>query len=156
LQEINEMLKAAIDFMSLLLASLVAGAMFGVWLGFNPAGLSAAAYITVQQRAIGALNVTMPTLGAFTIALIAAAAGLSYGDRTRFTLLMAAAACFVLAGLVTRFLNQPINAVVIAWSPAVPPVNWAVVRDAWWRHHQLRTGIGIAGLGAMIAAALVR
>ena len=35
------MFSAMIDFVDLLLASLVVGALFGVWLVFNPAGLDA-------------------------------------------------------------------------------------------------------------------
>lgn len=146
------MLQVTVNFASLMLAALVVGTMFGVWLSFNPAGLSASTYVTHQQQAIRRLNVVMPLLGALTAGLTVAAAVLAHRDRTRFGLLLAAAACFVAAGLVTRFLNQPINAVVITWSPGAPPANWPVARDAWWRWHQLRTSIGIAGLAALIAA----
>ena len=35
------MFAPVIDFANLLLAALVVGTMFGIWLGYNPAGLSA-------------------------------------------------------------------------------------------------------------------
>jgi hypothetical protein len=41
--------------------------MFGVWLGFNPAALTGAAYVEMQQNAIRALNTSMPALGAVCI-----------------------------------------------------------------------------------------
>lgn len=148
------MLHATLTFANLVLAALLVGAMFGLWLGLNPAGLSAAAYVTQQQQAIRGLNVTMPALGAVTILLTLAAAVLARGDGPRLALLVAAAACLLAAGLVTRFLNQPINAIVMTWSPEAAPADWAALRDAWWRWHVLRTASGIAGLCLLVAAAV--
>jgi hypothetical protein len=42
------------------------------------------------------------------------------------------AAFFVVAGLVTRFGNQPINAVVMTWQASAPPSGWEEARDQWW------------------------
>lgn len=148
------MLATAVDFANLLLAALVVGATFGIWLSFNPAGLDASSYVTLQQQGIRTLNATMPALGGVTILLTLLAAAISRGDRARIALLLTAAACFAAAALITRFLNQPINAIVIAWSAAAPPAEWARFRDAWWRWHVLRTIIGIGGLCLVIAAAL--
>lgn len=148
------MFAVAVEFANLLIAALLAGAMFGVWLSFNPTGLDAGSYVTLQQQAIRTLNATMPALGGVAILLTLLAAALSRGDHARLTLLLAAAACFVAAGLITRFLNQPINAVVIGWSAGAPPAEWTNLRDAWWRWHVLRTVIGIGGLCLVIAASL--
>jgi hypothetical protein len=150
------MLKATVDFANLLLAALLVGAMFGVWLSFNPAGVSAAAYVTRQQQGIRTLHPTLPILGALTIMLTLASAGLAYGSGPRPALLLAAAACFIASGLITRFLNQPINAIVINWSASAPPADWTTLRDTWWRWHQMRTGVGIVGLCACISATLIR
>jgi hypothetical protein len=62
--------------------------------------------------------------------LTAVDAGFSHHDRARFAFLVAATVFFVVAGLITRLLNQPSNKVVIAWLAEDPPPNWAVVRDA--------------------------
>jgi uncharacterized membrane protein len=148
------MFATAVDFANLLLAGLVVGAMFGVWLSFNPAGLDASSYVTLQQQGIRTLNATMPALGGATVLLTLLAAAISRDDRIRLTLLFAAVGCFIAAALVTRFLNQPINAIVVAWSAAEPPADWTRFRDAWWRWHVLRTFIGIGGLCLVIAASL--
>ena len=148
------MFAVGVEFANLLVAALVAGAMVGVWLSCNPAGLDATSYVALQQQAIRTLNTTMPALGGVAILLTLLAAAISRGDRVRLALLLAAAACFLAAGLITRFLNQPINAIVIGWSAAAPPADWTDFRDAWWRWHVLRTGIGIAGLCLVIAASL--
>lgn len=150
------MFAPVIDFANLLLASLVVGTMFGIWLGYNPAGLSATVYVTQQQHAIGALNVVLPVLGGITVLLTMVAAALAAGDRPRLALLLLAAACFIVAGLITRFLNQPINAVVMTWSAEAPPANWMQLRDDWWRWHVLRMAAGIGGLSILIAATLKR
>ena len=118
------MFSTMIYFANVLLAALLVGAMFGIWLIFNPAGLAAGVYITLQQQGIRTLNKAMPMLGAATILLTILAAVLGRGDGTRFGLLVATVVCLVASGLITRFLNQPINAIVITWHPDAPPANW--------------------------------
>jgi len=139
---------------NILVAGLVVGTIFGIWLGYDPASLSASAYIEQQQHAIGALNVTMPVLGAICIVLTIAQAFLGRATRATFSLLMFGAAFFVVAGLVTRFANQPINAVVMTWQASAPPPGWEQVRDQWWAWHIARTVAGLSGFVCVIAASV--
>jgi uncharacterized membrane protein len=150
------MLSATIDFANLMLAALVVGAMFSVWLVFNPSGLNASLYVALQQQGIRTLNTAMPALGAATVLATLAAAVLGRDDRMRLALLVAALVCFVAAGLVTRFLNQPINAIVITWSSDAPPASWMHLRDEWWRWHLIRLVAGLGGLSLLIVATLKR
>jgi hypothetical protein len=115
--------------------------MFGIRIGFNPAGLSPASYIEQQQHGIRALNTLMPVLGAVCIVLTIVLAVLAKEDLRIRYLLAAAAACLVVAGVVTRFGNQPINSVVMTWTPLAAPPNWTELRDGggngiscgrWW------------------------
>ncbi|MEO8372692.1 MAG: DUF1772 domain-containing protein [Candidatus Solibacter sp.] len=145
-----------VDFADVLLAALLVGAMFGIWLIFNPAGLAASVYITLQQQGIRTLNKAMPTLGAVTILLTTLAAVLWRNDGTRLYLLVGSVVCFLAGGLITRFLNQPINAIVITWHPDMPPANWMRVRDEWWSWHLLRLFAGLGGLSLLIVAMLGR
>jgi uncharacterized membrane protein len=148
------MLVAALDFLTLLIAALVVGAMFGVSLIFNPAGLDPATYVMQQQLGIRTLNTAMPVLGGTMLLLTLAAAILAREQRTRLILLASAALCFLAAGLITRFLNQPINAIMMSWTPDAPPAEWTALRDAWWRWHSWRLAAGIGGLCLVIVAAL--
>jgi uncharacterized membrane protein len=150
------MLFAVIDFTSLLLAALLVGAMFGVWLFLNPAGSDAVLYVALQQQGIRGLDTTMPALGAATIVVTIVAAVLGRGDGARLGLLIAAVACLIVAGLITRFLNQPINAIVMTWHRDAPPADWMRLRDEWWRWHLMRLAAGLGGLSLLIAAALKR
>ena len=150
------MFATTIDFANLLLAALVVGAIFGAWLSLDPAGLDASSYVAQQQHAIRAFNVTLPVLGGMMTLLTIVAAVLARDDYARLALLLTAVACFVAAGLITRFLNQPINAIVMTWSAAAPPAEWTQLRDDWWRWHGFRTVAAIGGLCVLIAASLRR
>jgi len=150
------MVSIAVEFASILFAALLAGSMFCVALIFNPAGLNANIYITLQQQAIRTLNKSLPALGAATVLTTIAAAVLERGNSSRFTLLVAAVVSLAAAGLITRFLNQPINAMVVTWSSDAPPANWTVLRDEWWRWHLIRLLAGTGGLCLVVAAGMKR
>jgi len=144
----------AIRFVLLLLVALLVGAMVGIWVGFNPANLSASAYVEQQQNAIHALNVVMPATGAVCIVLALVLALMAAGDpRTRHSL-VAVAALLAVAGLVTRFANQPINAIVASWNVQSPAANWAQLRDTWWYWHIWRSIAGVAALALLILSVL--
>ncbi len=145
------MIDHSIRFSLLLLLSLLVGTMFGIWVGYNPASLSATSYIEQQQNAIRAFNTLLPAIGAICILLTAVLAYRAHSDpRVRY-LHVAAAVCMVIAAVVTRFGNQPINAVVMTWSASAPVADWTQLRDAWWEWHVVRS---VAGIGALALTCL--
>jgi hypothetical protein len=145
---------AIIEFTNLLVAALLVGAMFAVWLVFNPASLNAGTYVAFHQHGVRTLDPALPVLGAATILVTILAAVLGRADSTRFWLLVATAGCFAASGLITRFLNMPINAIVMTWSTDSLPSNWVALRNAWWRWHCLRLVTGLAGFSLLLAATL--
>ena len=132
------------------------GTIFGTWLTANPASLDATDYVIVQQQHIRALNVFMPLLGGATILVTIVSAFLARDDASRLAMLILVVLSFVMAGLVTRFLNQPINAIVLTWTPAAAPADWMQLRDVWWRWHLVRLAFGLLGLCLLISAMLRR
>jgi uncharacterized membrane protein len=76
------------------------------------------------------------------------------GDAQTRYFLIGAIVCLVAAALVTRFGNQPINAIVMTWNPQSPPAEWTQLRDTWWRWHTVRASAGIVGLGLTLLAVL--
>ena|SRR5437764_1100983 len=150
------MISAIIDFADVLLAALLVGAMFGVWLMFNPARRAPGLYITLHQHGIRTLNTALPAFGVANVMLSLAAAVLARGQGARSALLLATAVCFAAGGLITRLRNQRINAIVITWNSDAPPLNWADVSRLWLRWHLLRFLAGLAGLSLLIAALLRR
>lgn len=145
-----------IKWIDLLLMSLLVGTMFGIWLGFNPAALSAQAYVEQQQQMIRAFNDALPGMGFTCIALTIVLAIMTKGDWRSRSSFAVAVVCLIASGLITRFQNQPINAVVITWSADAPPANWMQLRDEWWRWHVLRTGASIAALSLSLFASIGR
>jgi uncharacterized membrane protein len=138
------------------LMALLVGTMFGIWVGFNPASLTASTYVEQQQNTIRSLNTLLPAMGALCILLAITLSWLSIADpRSRFLLI--GAACFlIVAALVTRFANQPINATVMTWSAQSPPEDWMRLRDEWWRWHVVRSSAGIAALASTVLAVVFR
>ena len=143
-----------VRFALLLILGLLVGTMFGIWVGYSPLGLSATAYVEQQQNAIRSLNSLLPLMGAACIALAIWLAIVAKNDRRTCFLLLAAVACLFVAAVVTRFCNQPINAVVITWNAQNPPPQWTQFRSEWWYWHIVRTVAGIAGFGFSLAAVL--
>jgi len=148
------MFPLVIDFISLLLSALLVGAMFCVWLLFNPSQLKASDYIILQQQGIRRLHPSMPLLGMLTILITIASAVLARENKMRMSLLFATAIFFMISGLITRFANMPINAIVRGWNSAAPPDHWMALRDAWWRWHCMRLCSGLAGLVLLVIATL--
>ena len=128
-----------IRFLNLLMAGLVAGTLFGIWIGYNPKNLSVNTFVESQQGAIKALNTLMPVLGLLTIILTVFSAILQKQNQFVFVTLIIAAGFLLISGLITKFGNQPINSVVMTWSKASTPMNWSELRDKWWLLHKLRT-----------------
>jgi uncharacterized membrane protein len=145
---------STIRFVLLVLLALLVGTMFGIWVGYNPSSLSASAYVEQQQNAIRSLNTILPAMGGVCILLTVALAFMSKGDRPGRYLLIAAAGLMIIAALVTRFANQPINAVVMTWSAQSPAANWAQLRDEWWHWHIVRSLAGVAALALTVLAVL--
>src|SRR5204862_107869 len=85
------MVVTGVRFLNILLAALVAGTIFGIWIGFNPKELSSLAYVEQQQNAIRALNVLMPLLGLVTILITLLSAFLQRKEKSFFMPLLVAA-----------------------------------------------------------------
>ena len=141
-----------LKFISLLSTALVTGAMFGIWLGYNPVHFSAPAYLEYQQNAIRGLNVSMPVLGLISVISTIVLVFAVKGRQPATYLLIASVAFLVAAGIITRFFNQPINSHVITWILQTMPADWTALRDKWWHWHILRMSAGMAGLGLLIIA----
>ena len=113
------------------MAELIAGTIFGIWIGYNSQNLSSPTYIEHQQSVIKALNTLMPILGLITIVLTVISAFLQKDNKIIFISLLVATVLSIISGLVTRFGNQPINGIIMSWNKADVPSNWTELRDKW-------------------------
>ena len=130
---------AFIRFLNIILAAILAGASFGIWIGFNPLNLSPSTYIEQQQNTIQALNFLMIALVVSATIITIASAFLQKSNKPIFFVLLIAAIFFIACIFISRFGNQPINDSIMTWTKNSYPDNWSILRDQWWSFHILRT-----------------
>jgi hypothetical protein len=128
-----------IRFVNIILAALLAGASFGIWVGFNPLNLSPSTYIEQQQHTLRALNAVMISLVIGASAITILSAFLQRNNRLVFFTLLIAAAFFITCIFISGFGNQPINTVIMSWTTGSFPANWFELRNKWWSFHIMRT-----------------
>lgn len=139
---------------TILLIALIAGSTFGIWQGYNHTLYSPAAFLEVHQGAVRGLNTLLPAMGFTTMILTLVLTLRSDRHTVVRGLYWATLAMLILAGLITRFANQPINAVVMTWTPTTMPDNWTEIRDTWWFWHIVRTFVSFAALAGLVTASV--
>jgi len=84
-------------------------------------------------------------------------------NKMRMSMLIGTAILFIISGLITRFANMPINAIVRGWNSATPPDNWTALRDAGscsvpWPmiNKEISVGFGARGKGNLEMTAVAR
>lgn len=137
---------------ALLLVSLVAGSMFGIWRGYDPALYSPATFVEAHQGAVRGLNMLLPAMAIAGLVLTVVLAILGRSKPTALWLYIAAAVAIAIGGAITRLANQPINELVMAWTPTSLPDNWTALRDSWWGWHLARLAVTIGAELLLIAA----
>ncbi|MCB9316324.1 MAG: DUF1772 domain-containing protein [Lewinellaceae bacterium] len=141
------MVTTVIRFINIILAALLAGTSFGIWMGFNPAHYTPSTYIEQQQNLVGSLNTLMVSLVILATIVTLTSAFLQRKNKAVFITLLFAAAFFASCIFISRFGNLPIQKEMLTWNAASLPENWTVLRDKWWSFHIIRT---IAELIALV------
>src|SRR5690606_9440330 len=98
------------------LTGLIAGTVFGIWIGFNPENLSATSYVEQQQGTISAFNVLIPRLCLLSIAPTSCYAFYIINNTRSLYMLTISIIFIIFSTLVIRFGNQPLNAIVLSCS----------------------------------------
>ena len=133
------MTNSIIRFLNIIIAALLAGTSFGIWMGFNPLNLSPSAYVEQQQNMIRTLNVLMITLVFSATIVTIISAILQRGDKQAFIPLVIASLFFIACVIISRFGNQPINNAIMTWTSDTIPNNLSELREKWWTYHIFRT-----------------
>jgi hypothetical protein len=133
------MTTSIIRFLNIIIAALLAGTSFGIWMGFNPLNLSPTTYIEQQQNMLRSLNMLMISLVFSATVITIISAVLHRGNKQEFIPLLIASLFFISCIIISRFGNQPINNEIMTWASGTIPVNLSELRDKWWTFHILRT-----------------
>ena len=145
-------LTTALQVLAIILVSLVVGTVFGIWRGYDPVGYSPSTYVEVQKGAVRGLNLLIPLLGMGALAAVAVLAILARTRTDVLGLYVLAIIALGVAGLVTRFGNQPINDQIMDWVATDLPKNWMGLRDQWWTLHEIRLAASFVGEVLLIGA----
>lgn len=137
----------------LVLVALIVGAMFGIWRGYDPSSWSAATFIEAHQGAVRGLNILLPVMGFATMVLLVVLIFFARSRPETMWIYVAVLALMIVAGLITRFGNQPLNDIVMGWTVDAPPQDWTSLRDTWWMWHLGRLAAG--GLGGLVLIAAI-
>lgn len=128
-----------IRFTNLILAALLAGTSFGIWMGLNPNNYSPATYLEQQQQLVQSLNTLMVSLVIAATIVTITSAFLQHNNKTVFITLLIASAFFASCIFISRFGNLPIQTEMLNWKIDTLPENWTSFRDKWWTFHIMRT-----------------
>jgi uncharacterized membrane protein len=140
----------------------MAGFFFAFAVDVAPAmtHLDGPGYITTQQwinKVVRSLVFGAFYFGSAVLPFVAAATTAWVGQRGRALLwLVIAALYFGAVFWLTRSINIPINNDVATWQPALPPPNWAEVRDRWNDANLARTVAAMASFAASVALLAAR
>jgi hypothetical protein len=149
------MLAVILRFAMLIISALLAGAMVAIGMVFNSSESLFPKYLVQHQNLVKTFNVFMPLLGLAAIILTLSSAFNERANRTITVSLVIAAVLFIASGLITRFGNQPINAIVMTWTPDIVPNNWNALREKWMTLHVVRTVSSLLAF-CIIAWSIVR
>jgi hypothetical protein len=128
-----------IRFINIILAALLAGTSFGIWIGLNPLNYSPSTYIEQQNHLVLSLNTLMVSLVVVATLVTVVSAYLQRKNKIIFVALLIAAVSFASCIFISRFGNLPIQQEMLTWNADSLPINWTMMRDRWWSFHIMRT-----------------
>ncbi len=128
-----------IRLFNILLAALLAGTSFGIWVGLNPKNYSVTTYLEQQAHLVQSLNNLMVAMVILATLVSLLAAYLQRHTKNVYIALLAASGFFASCIFISRFGNLPIQTEILSWKIDSIPDNWQVLRDKWWSLHIMRT-----------------
>jgi hypothetical protein len=145
-------ISSALQLTSIVLLSLILGTVFGIWRGYDATTYAPSTFVEMHQGAVRGLNVILPMFGLVTLMITASLAILSRDRPGVLWLYGLAFAAIAVAGLVTRFGNQPINEQVMGWTVTNFPADWTTIRDRWASLNAVRVVSSFAGELLLVSA----
>jgi uncharacterized membrane protein len=136
-------MKRIASVVAVLCSGLMAGLLFGDWLGpsFARAAMSASSFIQFQQIVHINYLRTLPALS--TIAVAAPILWLiilrTRRDSAEFKILLGATVAIAVGYTITFIFNVPVNNQLETWSAAAPPTNAREIWSQWEKAHVART-----------------
>jgi len=140
------MRRKALELVTALLLTLVAGVFWGTWFSLSRSMhvLSPDIFITIgkqiMENVAGTMRILMPSS---VIGLVVLLIG-SWKTKTRYFYCILTALVFFLAALlITLAVEVPIDNQIRTWTAATVPADWEDIRDRREQYHTLRTFLSL-------------
>ena len=150
---------SATRVVAILCSGLMAGLLFGDWLGpsFARSAMNASSFVQFQQIVHINYLRTLPALS--TVAVAAPILWLvtlrARRDSAEFKVLLGATVALVIGYTITLVFNVPINNQLETWNVATPPANAREIWGQWEKAHVIRTIFWVVGFFIEIVALVV-
>jgi uncharacterized membrane protein len=145
-------------FINIMLYALVTGVMWGTWLalGRTMTQYDATVFLADGQHMIDNLASIMPILMISTAVVGLVVVVALFRRRSASAAWLALIGLLLLAAViaVTLAVNVPIDNQIKTWTADTLPSDWQAIRSRWAEFHTLRTFLSLAGLAAVVGAAL--
>ncbi len=150
------MIRPILLFIALLCAGIGTGGAYTTFFDFNPEDTKPAFWVAHLQHAVPRIGIPLFVVQPVALLATIASAVLARKDRRSFWFFVAAGIAFLVAGVVTRFGNVPINFQIATWATEALPANFLEVQQRWWTFHVVRCACLAVGLVSLILAVLTR
>ena len=140
----------AIEFASLMLASLVMGVFWGTWFTLTRSipDFSASEFIHIGKTIIANVGFPMAIIMPLTLLSMLIAIVLSRRiNRASFYLYIISFLLMILTLVITVAIEVPIDNQIKTWTETTVPSNWELLRQKWNIFHTVRTFTSIASVG---------
>jgi uncharacterized membrane protein len=145
------------ELISIVFSALVAGMFHGPWVALSRSmkTFTPEVFLVIVDRMNRNMAPVMTVLMPATLLSIIPVLLLSYHERPQiFYLNVAAFALFVIALLLTVFVEVPIVVEIVSWTISTLPANWQQLRDRWTKFHVIRVIAGLASLVLLVMGAI--
>jgi uncharacterized membrane protein len=145
------------ELISIVLAALTAGMFHGPWIALSRSmrTFTPEVFLAIVDRMNRNMAPVMTVLMPATLLAIIPVMLLSYHVQPKtFYLSAAAFVLFIVALLVTVFIEVPIVEQIATWTVSTLPKNWQQVRDRWSKFHIIRVVAGFTSVVLLVVAAI--
>src|SRR5262245_15023226 len=146
----------AVQFVTLLLFSLVTGVFWGTWFSLSRSmpQITPGTFLEVGRLMIanlgGPMSVLMPA--ALLSALVLCVWLVRHRQGSAALFAGAALILMAVALAITLAVNVPIDRQIQSWTTATLPSDWQAIRDRWEFYHGSRTLVSLAALACLFAS----
>jgi uncharacterized membrane protein len=145
------------ELISIVLSALTAGMFHGPWIAVSRSmrTFTPEVFLAIVDRMNRNMAPVMTVLMPATLLSIIPVLLLSYHEQPKtFYLSVTAFVLFIVALLITVWVEVPIVQQIVTWTTPALPDNWQQLRDRWMKFHVLRVVAGLASLVLLVVAAI--